>query len=168
MPGSHVPRGCYAAESVSQSATTLQKSKVSDNAVSHLLVSGIFLDEVQILPPNDQRPMHLRRHHRPSQDPASDRHHPRERTLLVDIGPLDSRLGRLEVQPNVLVPSPALLARLPALGCFGFGVEEDVGLLLEGALGLNRQLGRHDCGCLGRGFWRVRESAEWLMATATW
>lgn len=67
---------------------------------------------------------------------------------------LDGVLGSLETQTNILIPSPAALANAVRLGRLGAAlvVEEDVRLLLESALALDRQLCRHDCGVVaGRG-----------------
>lgn len=66
----------------------------------------------------------------------------------TDILARDCQLGRPESKTNIFVPSPSSLAdrsRLRRLGAL-LVVEEDVWLLLEGALALDCQFGRHDCG----------------------
>ena len=63
----------------------------------------------------------------------------------TDIRPLNRRLGRPEAQADVLVPSPPTLADSLGLARRLLRVEEDVWLLLERALALHRQFGRHDC-----------------------
>lgn len=63
----------------------------------------------------------------------------------TDVRALNGILGRPEAQTDVLVPSPATLSDLLALA-LTLGVEEDVRLLLESALALDSQFGRHDCG----------------------
>ena len=68
------------------------------------------------------------------------------RTQRTDVGSINGRLRRPEAQPNILVPSPAALANSLALGALILGVEEDVGLLLEGSLRLHGEFGRHGCG----------------------
>ena len=62
----------------------------------------------------------------------------------TDVAALNGSLGGLKTQTNVLVPSPASLSDLLALG-LGLRVQENVRLLLESALGLDGQLGGHDC-----------------------
>lgn len=62
----------------------------------------------------------------------------------TDVAALNGSLGGLKTQTNVLVPSPASLSDLLALG-LGLRVQENVRLLQESALGLDGQLGGHDC-----------------------
>lgn len=66
--------------------------------------------------------------------------------VRTDVAALDGVLGGTEAQTDILVPAAAL-ASLLALG-LALGVEEDVRLLLESALRLDGQLGRHGCGML--------------------
>jgi hypothetical protein len=63
----------------------------------------------------------------------------------TDIISLNSGLWCSESQSNVLVPSSPTLPSSARL-CLGLGVEEDVRLLLESALGLYGKFGGHDCG----------------------
>lgn len=58
---------------------------------------------------------------------------------------LNGGLWGLETQTNVLVPSATSLAGSRSLD-LDLGVEEDVRLLLESALGLDGQFGSHFCG----------------------
>ena len=60
---------------------------------------------------------------------------------------LNGGLGSLEPQADILVPSPAALSDFLALG-LDLRVGEDMRLLLESALRLHSQLGRHCCGWL--------------------
>lgn len=64
--------------------------------------------------------------------------------MHTDVVALDGGLRGTETQADILVPPPAL-GSLLALG-LGLRVQEDVRLLLESALGLDGQLGRHGCG----------------------
>lgn len=63
----------------------------------------------------------------------------------TDVRALNGGLGRPEAQTDVLVPSLATLSLSLRLAA-GLLVLEDVRLLLERALALHGQLGRHDCG----------------------
>lgn len=65
---------------------------------------------------------------------------------LTNVAALNGGLGGTETQTDVLVPSPAVLARAGSLD-LGLGVQEDVRLLLESALGLDGKLGGHLDGC---------------------
>lgn len=65
--------------------------------------------------------------------------------LLTDVGAFNGSLGCSEAQSNIFVPSSSTLADSSALCSLDLVVEEDVRLLLVGALGLHGQLGRHDC-----------------------
>jgi hypothetical protein len=69
--------------------------------------------------------VHLCRDDSSSEDTATNGDKPSEGTLLVDVGPLNGRLGRTEAQTNVLIPSPGtcVLARSTDLM-----IEEDVRL----------------------------------------
>lgn len=62
----------------------------------------------------------------------------------TDVGALNGGLGGTETETDILVPA-ASLASLLRLG-LRLRVLEDVRLLLESALGLDVQLGRHGCG----------------------
>lgn len=64
--------------------------------------------------------------------------------MHTDIASLNGVLWGTETQANVLIPSPATLSDPGALR-LGLRVEEDVRLLLKGALRLDGQLGRHGC-----------------------
>ena len=64
----------------------------------------------------------------------------------TDVGALNGVLGGTEAQTDILVPA-AVGANLLGLG-LGLRVKEDVRLLLESALRLDGQLGRHGCGVL--------------------
>jgi len=66
--------------------------------------------------------------------------------LLTNVVALNGGLRGPETQTDVLVPSPATLAHALGLAALALGVEEDVRLLLESALGLDGQFGCHDCG----------------------
>lgn len=67
---------------------------------------------------------------------------------LTDVIPFDSVLGRLEPQPNILIPSSTALSNTLALARGGalFVVEENVRLLLEGLFALHCEFCGHGCG----------------------
>lgn len=65
---------------------------------------------------------------------------------LTNVGALDGSLGSPEAETDVLVPSPATLSDTLGLAALALGVQEDVRLLLESALALDSQFGRHDRG----------------------
>ena len=67
----------------------------------------------------------------------------------TDVAALNGVLGGTETKTDILVPAAGLTSLL-GLG-LALGVEEDVRLLLESALRLDGQLGRHDCGWCDRG-----------------
>lgn len=68
------------------------------------------------------------------------------RIRLTDVVSLNGGLGRSEAETDIFVPSSSTLADSSALRSLRLVVEEDVRLLLVGALGLDGQLGRHGCG----------------------
>jgi hypothetical protein len=76
----------------------------------------------------------------------------------TDIGALDGSLGGSEAQANILVPSSAAVTRLGGLR-LRLRVEEDVRLLLESPLGLNREFCRHVC-VLDQRFDRGKPASE--------
>jgi len=111
-----------------------------------LLVTGVLGDEVKVFTADDQGAVHLGGHDSSGQDTATDGDHAGEWALLVDVGTLNGGLGGTETQTNVLVPSP--VAGVLA-GSADLVVEEDVRLLLESALRLDSEFGRHGCGSGG-------------------
>lgn len=68
-------------------------------------------------------------------------------SLRTNVGAVDGRAWCLEAQTNVLEPSSTTLANSLALRRLRLGVEKNVRLLLESALGLDSQLGGHVCDC---------------------
>ena len=106
------------------------------------LVTVVLGDEVEVFAADDDGSVHLGRDDGASEDTATDRDLAGEGALLVDVLALNSGLGGAEAQANVLVPSPATLARPSGLD-LGLAVEEDVRLLLESALALHGQFGGH-------------------------
>ena len=64
----------------------------------------------------------------------------------TDVAALNGRLWGPEAQTDVLVPSPATFSDLWCLTALHLLVGEDMWLLLESALALDGQFGRHDCG----------------------
>jgi len=126
---------------------TESRRDVSSEVLMSLLVSGVFGDEVKVFSADDQGSVHLGRDDGAGEDTASDGDHTGERAFLVDVSTLNGGLWCSEAQADIFVPSSSTLANSSALCGLGFVVEEDVRLLLVGALGLNCQLGRHDCGC---------------------
>lgn len=73
------------------------------------------------------------------------------RASLTNVVALNGVLGGPEAETDVLHPSPATLSSSLGLAALLLGVLEDVRLLLESALALDGQLGRHDC-CAGQSF----------------
>ena len=71
-------------------------------------------------------------------------------SVHTNVAALDGGLGGTETKTDVLVPSSATLSNSLALG-LGLAVGENVRLLLESALRLDGQLGRHGCGVCRRG-----------------
>jgi hypothetical protein len=109
-----------------------------------LLVTSVLGDEVEVFAADDDGTGHLGGDDGTSKDTATDRDETGEGALLVNVVALNGRLGRPEAQTNVLVPSPATLARTVRLG-LSLGVEVDVRLLLESPLVLDREFCRHGC-----------------------
>lgn len=81
--------------------------------------------------------MHLGRNHGSGKDTATDGNQTSERALLVNVGALDSGLGRPEAQSDILIPSPTTLSDTLALAALSLRIEEDVRLLLESAFALD-------------------------------
>lgn len=67
-------------------------------------------------------------------------------SLHTYVSALNRSLWCFESQPNVLVPSSPSFADFGALRPLSFLIDEDVWLLLIGALRLDSQFSRHDCG----------------------
>lgn len=65
--------------------------------------------------------------------------------LRTNVVAFNRRLWRSESQSNVFVPSSSSLSDSAGLGLC-LRVQEDVRLLLEGALRLHGKFGGHDCG----------------------
>jgi len=107
-----------------------------------LFVTAVFGNVVQVVPADDQRAVHLGGDDGASQDTSTDRDEASEGTLLVNVGALNGRLGRLEPQANVLVPSASPLPNSALCGT-GLLSGEDVGLLLESTLRLDGKFGGH-------------------------
>jgi len=116
-----------------------------------LLVSSIFGDEVEVLSADDQGSVHLGRDDGSGEDTATDRDHTGEWAFLVDIVSLNGSFWCSETQTDIFVPSSTSLSDFSGLWRFRLGIEEDVRLLLVGALRLDCQFGRHDCESAGRG-----------------
>lgn len=122
---------------------------VGGDVLVPLLVTRVLLNEVEVLPADDDRTVHLGGNDGAGKDTAADRDETGEGALLVDVAALNGGLGGAEAETDVLVPSPATLSR-PGRLDLDLGVLEDVRLLLESPLGLDSKFGRHGCGCVGR------------------
>lgn len=96
---------------------------VSSNVLVSLLVSVVFLDEVEIVSSDDDSSVHLGGHNSTGQDLTSDGDVTNKWALLVDVRTLDGGLRSLESQSNVLDPSLGLSVSL------SLWVGEDVRLL---------------------------------------
>lgn len=70
-------------------------------------------------------------------------------TAHTDVATLNGSLWCPETESNVLVVSSATLSDSLRLVGAALVVDEDVWLLLESALALDSQFGRHDCGIVG-------------------
>lgn len=103
-----------------------------------LLVPRVLLDEVHVVPADDQRAVHLGRVDGARQNAAADRDVAREGALLVDVGTLDGLFRGLEAQADGAVEAASGLAGLGALLSLALGEEVDAVLLLEGLLVLLR------------------------------
>lgn len=96
---------------------------VGSDVLVSLLVSVVFLDEVEVLSSDDDSSVHFGGNNSTGQNLTSDGNVTNEWALLVDVGTLRSGLGGLETQSNLLDPSLGLLVGL------GLWVGEDVRLL---------------------------------------
>lgn len=94
-----------------------------------LLVTIVLGDVVKVLTADDNGTLHLGGHNDTSQDTALNVDLTGERALLVNVVAKLSLLGGLEAKTNILEPAAVALGGV-------LGVLEDVGLLLEGLLGL--------------------------------
>jgi hypothetical protein len=83
----------------------------------------------------------------------------------TDVAALNGGLWGPEAQTDVLVPSPATLSDLWCLAALHLLVGEDVWLLLESALALDGQFGRHDCGSCAIG---LSKSAIGVSVVGRW
>jgi hypothetical protein len=100
-----------------------------------LLVPVVLGHIVQVIPADDDGPLHLGGDDDALEDFATDGHARGEGALAIDVVGLDGLLGSTEAETDVLVVPD------PGGGLLGeqlFGVEEDVVLLLEGALVLSK------------------------------
>mmetsp|Transcript_24295 Transcript_24295/g.75926 ORF Transcript_24295/g.75926 Transcript_24295/m.75926 type:complete len:202 (+) Transcript_24295:77-682(+) len=105
----------------------------------HVLVpfleAAVLAAPVQVVAADHDRALHLGGDDHALEDAAADRDVPGEGALLVDVVPLDRRLGGLEAEADVSDVSHALLA---ALRERPLPTDEDGILLLVGLLGLVR------------------------------
>ena len=99
----------------------------SDVFVS-LLVSLILLDEVEIVPSDNDGSLHLGGDNHSSEDSSTDGDITSEWTLLVNVGSFNGLLWGLESESNLLVVPWDLVG---LLGQQGLGVLEYSVLLLE-------------------------------------
>jgi len=83
-----------------------------------LLVPLIFLNEVEVVPANNDGSVHLCTMACSSNNPASDGNSSSEWALLVNVGPFNCFPGGLEAQANALPEAAASLAWLLILGRF--------------------------------------------------
>ena len=68
-----------------------------------LLVPVVFGDVVEVVPPDDDGPLHLGGDDDALQDLSPDSDVASEGAFLIDVGAFDGFLGGLEAQANVLV-----------------------------------------------------------------
>jgi hypothetical protein len=110
---------------------------VNCNVPVPLFVSVVLGDIVEVIPSDNNGPVHLGGDDNALQDLAPDGDPAGEWALLIDVGALDSLSGSFEAESNVLVVPDT------AGGLFGeefFAVEEDVVLFLEGFVVLAREM----------------------------
>jgi len=84
---------------------TESRRTVSRNVLVSLLVTRVLADEVEILAADDYGSVHLGRDDSAGKDSTADGYQSSEGALLVDVRALNSGLGGLETQTNILVPS---------------------------------------------------------------
>jgi len=78
------------------------RGKMNRDVAMSFLESVVFLDVVEIIPSDDNRPLHLQLRYHPCQNPTSDRHVPREWTLLVYVRSVDCLPRGLKPKTNRL------------------------------------------------------------------
>lgn len=110
-----------------------------------LLIPLVLLDEVKIIPTNNDGPIHLSTVACSSDDATPDRHSAGEWTFLINVGSFNGFPGCLETKANVLPESVSSLARFVPLGGL-LGTEKHLGLLQESPF----RLLRHGCRATGR------------------
>lgn len=130
-----------------------------------LLIPLVLLHEVEVVPADNDGPVHLGAVACSSYDSAPDGNSTREWALFVDVSALDGFPWGLEAKANTLPETVASLARplsLVSLLC----AEENLGLLEERLLGLLR----HGCaaGFERRGGGGARAGAGAARAEASW
>lgn len=96
-----------------------------------LLIPVVFGDVVEVIPSDDDGPLHLGRDDDALEDLATDGDSTGEGTLLIDIVRLNSLLWSPEVETNMLVVSDT---RTSLLCEQFFTIQKDVVLFLEGSL----------------------------------
>eukprot|EP00215_Chloropicon_roscoffensis_P005284 CAMPEP_0197505382 /NCGR_PEP_ID=MMETSP1312-20131121/4149_1 /TAXON_ID=464262 /ORGANISM="Genus nov. species nov., Strain RCC2335" /LENGTH=203 /DNA_ID=CAMNT_0043052325 /DNA_START=105 /DNA_END=714 /DNA_ORIENTATION=+ len=123
---------------------TEARGQVHGDVLVPLLVTLVLLDEVEVVPTNDNGAVHLGRLDDPLQNPAPDGNVSGERALLVDVGSLDGLPWGLEAKADVLVVAVAILSRGPLLEDTLELGRADVALLKVRSLALH--LGRGEGG----------------------
>lgn len=124
---------------------TEARRNVSSEVLVPLFVSVILGNVVEVLAADNESAVHLGGHNSASENAAADRDETSKWTLLVNVFSVDSSLGGLETQTDILIPSSAVLARPSATG-LDLMVEKDVRLLLESLFALDGKFGSHGCG----------------------
>lgn len=102
---------------------------------------------MQVVPPDDDRALHLGRHDDTREDTTTDRDVTGEGAFLVNVVTLDGLLGGLEAEADLLVPALFTVVTGRTALDDGLGVLEDVGLLLVGTLDLSQARRRENSGC---------------------
>lgn len=101
-----------------------------------LLIPRVFGDEVEVFAADDESSVHFCGDDSSGKNSAADGDLSGERAFLIDVCALNGSLWCPEAQPNVLVPSSPTLSDSCALRSLCLLVNEDMWLLLVGALRL--------------------------------
>lgn len=132
--------------------------EVDRHVLMSLLKTVVLADVMQVIPPDDNGPLHLHLGHHTGQNPASDGHVSSERAFLINISAFNSISGGFEAQANVSVITWELFFATSFNSQNPLLVLEDGGLFLIRPLVLSVRHLRHPLGRKGcRGFKKERK-----------
>ena len=115
------------------------------NILVTLLETTVLLDVMKVVPPDNNRALHLGRDDKSLKDLSTNGDIASEWTLLVDIISLDGGIGGLDTQSNILDPTHGLDI-LDVLGDTTLAGDENGILRLVGLFVLYREPPPHDNG----------------------